>query len=325
MPPAPLGRDTFRGSRSLYLALRDDILLEDTAQKLTVRSVSTGRAIRELDQSEHAFTDLPFFLADDAKRAVLLDNRRQEINVWDVTTGMLIHSKLPKADRVIHQLIGLSADGREAYAILTGIKAGDTYHDLPIEGIHAIRLEDGHVELRVRHLIKFSGYILPPITAHRRIFLDDRAWDLKTGAEVGSYPWKHVDAVSPNGRFAAGFEVEDEIRYRVALWDVQAKKKLGVLPRLAASAGALTFSPDGKLLAVGGRRDWNSEQLPPGRRREPPPLFTGWSPPGRAGRANHIEDRVLLIYDAQTLKRFHTLAFPVYPPDSNEVPDPEVP
>ena len=46
---------------------------------------------------------------------------------------MLIHSKLPKADWVIHQLIGLSADGREAYAILTGIKAGDTYHDLPIE------------------------------------------------------------------------------------------------------------------------------------------------------------------------------------------------
>jgi WD40 repeat protein len=290
-------------------AVAGDLLVEDTAKRLTVWEISTGRKVRELDQSEHAYGD-QFRLTDDGKRLVALNPARQELNVWDVTTGKLVHSKLPGADRVIHQLIGLSADGREAYAILTGIKAGDTYSDLPIEGIHAIRLEDGHVELRVRHPIKFNGYIVPPITADRRVFLDDRAWDLTTGKETGQYPWDHLDAVSPDGRLALAFHANPEVGWQIAVWDVAARLRLGLLPQLAFAPGpaSAAFSPDGRLLALGGWRVWD-----------------GQSRPDAARSAAHFDNRALVLYDAQTQKRVRTLAFPVWPPDSQEIPPVDFP
>jgi len=43
------------------------------------------------------------------------------------------------------------------------------------------------------------------------------------------------------------------------------------------------------------------------------------------GAAPYVDDRVLLLYDVQTRKRVRTLAFPVYPSDSKDVPNQEIP
>ncbi|HJZ93734.1 MAG TPA: WD40 repeat domain-containing protein [Gemmataceae bacterium] len=321
LPPAPIGRHTF-GSPQAHLLVRvsvaEDLLVDDTEKKFTVRQISTGRTVLVLDQSEHTYGD-QFHLASDAKRVVALNAQRQELNVWDVGSGQLIHTKLPKTDRQVAHLIGLSADGAEAYLIFAGIKDGDRYTDLPPDGIYAMNLETGSVKLRVKHRLRADPGFRAVITAERKLFIKDRSWDLKTGLEAGPYPWDHVDAVSPDGRFAASMEADKQDGRRVAIWDVSAKKKIGLLPKLAFRTGgaAIAFSPDGKLVAVGGLRDWKFGSGPD---------YRSWTPANFVyGKAVHVENRVLVLYDMQALKRVRTLAFPVYPPDSQEVPQVDFP
>lgn len=288
-------------------AVAGDVLVEDTQQKLTVRQISTGRKVRDLDQSEHAYGD-PFWLSDDGTRLVAFNLRRQEFNVWDVGTGKLAHTKLPKTDRWVEEVFAISADGMEVYAVLAGIKDENGYRDLPRDGVYAVRLDTGAVERRVEHPTEYGRAHRWPVTADRRVFIDDRAWDLRTGKEYGPYPWDQLDAVSPDGRYAAA--VVGPFVGTVALWDVPAKRRLGYLPRLEVDTGfgKLTFSPDGTLLAVGGRRHWH------------------WSwTQGMDRYTTYFEDRVLLLYEVGTRKRIRTLAFPVYPPDSKDVPNPEIP
>jgi hypothetical protein len=94
----------------------------------------------------------------------------------------------------------------------------------------------------------------------------------------------------------------------MAIWDVASKTKLGLLPQLRFLPVTKAFSPDGRFLALGGSRVWKEawfQMIGPG--------------------TSHFEDRVLVLYDVATLKRVRTLAFPVWPPDSQAIPEVDFP
>jgi len=78
---------------------------------------------------------------------------------------------------------------------------------------------------------------------------DVRICDSLTGKEVFDVgPKIHCTAVSPDGRWVA-LGLHDGA---VGLWDIAAGKAHAALPGHVAPVAALTFSPDGRLLASGG-------------------------------------------------------------------------
>ena len=64
--------------------------------------------------------------------------------------------------------------------------------------------------------------------------------------------WPFVVKVSPNGTHLSATVFHQE-KHQVVLWDLRAGRDLGPIDGLEADAGALAFSPDGKMLCVGTR------------------------------------------------------------------------
>lgn len=327
--PAKLGRQTFSGGGPfLWAAVAGDLLVDNIGGKLTVREISTGRTVRVLDQSEHVDANERFFLTPDGKRLVAFNVPRQELNIWDVTTGKLVGLAIPKTDHQANEMLGVSADGAEAYVLFASIRTPDgevRSHD--IEGVHAVNLKTGTVDLRVKRTLRYGADMRLVSAADGRAFFGDEVWDLCTGKKLSTGPWKNPCVVDPAGKLLVELSYSANMReYRLTVYDVASKAELGRLPKLAMdgwSAG-VAFSPDRKYLAIGGSRDWESDRLPRDRRRPQPIGIIGHSAPYEP-IFRHIEDRALVLYDVATQKRVCTPAFPIWPLDSDEVPDPEVP
>jgi WD40 repeat protein len=77
-------------------------------------------------------------------------------------------------------------------------------------------------------------------------------WDVESGqrtftlGEPGEFAKSQV-ALSPDGRWLAG----DHTTSSVAVWDVEHRRRLFVLPEEHGPIAHLTWSPDGSRLAVG--------------------------------------------------------------------------
>src|SRR4029453_15566783 len=104
-------------------------------------------------------------------------------------------------------------------------------------------------------LLRAAAYRIAPTGEARRSLLDGLAGQPFSGALTGTGGTVFDVAFSANGRFLAS-----EGNGRVRLWDIQRRKLLAAtsllnLPEQVetdATRGGVAFSPDGRILAIGG-------------------------------------------------------------------------
>lgn len=89
-------------------------------------------------------------------------------------------------------------------------------------------------------------------------------WDVRSGKEITTLPadgYVASLAFSPNGKLLAGGSDGKSVSggtFVTTLWNVQNVKEITVVARLTPGGGSVCFSPDGRILATGGRL-WDVE------------------------------------------------------------------
>ena len=166
----------------------------------------------------------------------------QTIRVWDVATGKLKrqlqgHENYVKSLEVSPDgnfLISATADPREDVRVWD-INTGDCVRRVPGGG----------------RLVQF----LPDLTTV--VIVSDTKianYDMATGGPLGEFPEVRIPlAISPDGKQLAAIRRQDA--EKIVLFATETGKEIAELPGLTSDPAVSRFSPDGKLLAIAGRRE----------------------------------------------------------------------
>ncbi len=96
-----------------------------------------------------------------------------------------------------------------------------------------------------------------------------RVWDQATGAELATLPATWPTDLSPDGRLLASGSSFTE--HKIALWDIEQKKRLAVLAEHYEPVSKIGFSPDGAWLASASKNTVQLSPVPEAPASAPPP------------------------------------------------------
>lgn len=261
LPPGALAR---MGSVQLrhekaYLAFSaDGKTLISAGRDATVRfwDMATGRQLRQtrlhLPKPSPRRRDSTIAgLSPDGKVVAAFDE--EAFHLYDATTGEKLR-RLPAADFAYKSSLTFSADGKRLAALVSGDKIAIRLWELPTGKERFHLLEKPNEVLSC--ILSPDGKLLAFRTADEMVHLLDTA----TGRELAKAPGKGWElwcfAFSPDGKLLAAATNSDG-KATVTLWETAGLKKRATLQplalrELAIEAPYLTFSPDGKLLVLGG-------------------------------------------------------------------------
>jgi len=176
----------------------------------------------------------------------------QTIRIWDVATGKLKH-KL-KGHKNYVKALEMSPDGNFLLSATADPKEDVRVWDVNT-GDQVRAIEGGG------RLVQF----LPDRTTVVIVSEEKIAhYDMATGAPTGEFPAVRIPlALSPDGKQLAAIRRQNA--ETIILFATKTGKEIAELPGLTSYPVAVRFSPDGKLLAVAGRREefvrvWDIEQ-----------------------------------------------------------------
>jgi WD40 repeat protein len=221
----------------------------DRDNAISVRDSQTNKILMEFVASVGYAT--PAF-APDGKTLVLVDDKKKEMQVWDVralkprlilpTPESAVGHYVDTGDEYLRYCVRFSPNSKQ---LLMGTRGGkihrwdlETRKELPALGKHLADVVTVHASPEGKFLVstESNGLI--------------RRWDTVAQREIsdlGNYQGGTHAVLSPDGHLAA---VSDG-RGRVDLWDMRSAKILHTLRREGPAVSALTFTPDGKTLAIG--------------------------------------------------------------------------
>ncbi len=166
----------------------------------------------------------------------------QTIRIWDMATGKLRHELKGHEDYV--KALEISPDGNFLISA-----AADPKEDVRVWDVHT-----GDLVRKVAGGGKLVQF-LPDLTT-LVIVSDEKIvnYDMATGGPLAEFPEVRIPlALSPDGKQLAAVRKLDADK--LILFDTATGKEMLELPGLTANPAAVRFSPDGKLLAVAGRRE----------------------------------------------------------------------
>jgi WD40 repeat protein len=281
-----------------------------------VWEVPSGRELLRLGpniQAEH-------FLRFSADGKALTGGQRDCIESWELATGKRLRSWRPWKDGPPRREDGQETEACDGCALSPDGRfvAWEITHRIGKDGTfapHALRVCDAATGKLLYQLDRSSDeFACPTFSPDGRLLVTGcqmiRLWDAASGRYLGAvtddYRGAGTRAFSPDGRALASADGGV-----VFLWDVKARAKLRQWEFLdqpsAGSLGPLAFSPDGKLLAIGGEKKILLRQVNTGKDRpalpgiREPVSRLAFSPDGRALTAY---GRQRTPYDQQTICRW---------------------
>ncbi|HEX5271868.1 MAG TPA: WD40 repeat domain-containing protein, partial [Gemmataceae bacterium] len=266
----PLGKDVRRvvwspdGKLMASQALRSEPRKDggegemDWFSTVRVWDAATGKEVTSLGELKNSGLISIAFSPDGATLALSFFRQIEEgtkFELWDARKGELKKTFEMDYGRVVPR-VAFAPDGKT----LAVLYAGDTDRDRKLEDLNggvrlfdvttgkAVRTIRGHKHMAICLAFSPDGKLLA--TGGSQNDNDIRVWDVATGKELHRIETdRAVQAVafSPDGKVLLGGE---GARGTIASWDVVSGKRLRSLKYVMDDILTLTFSHDGKFLAV---------------------------------------------------------------------------
>lgn len=268
-----------------------------------------------MDGSVQTFTGNGDSAAFSPDGQYLLTGENAVLRLWDVATGEQLREFIGHTEYVT--ALTFSPDGRY---ILSG-SADKTVRMWDVETGEEIRQFVGHTDLIQMGTVAFSPDGRYIITGS-----DDttvRLWDIETGEEIRRFTGHRMPvfgaAFSPDGRYVATSSWDTTVR----LWDAATGDELRQYPRHNSWAAQIAFSSDGRYLLNSGPFVVRLSDVETGEtiREYQAQLsraleFPSFSPDGRYVLASDRDNKLALLWDAETGELVRTFDGRVFDPDA---------
>lgn len=222
----------------------------EEAEKLPAGAIARFGELAPEDSRTYGGTYRVLFTRDN--RRLITRNLSQDIMVWDVEAGHLLHTLRGHEDRVA--AVGVAPNGN--FLVSAAADPGEEVRFWDLATGFQVRSVPGGA--RLVHFMPDNTTVM--LVTETRI----AHYDLPTGVTLGEFPEVRIPlAISPNGQLLAAIRRLDDDK--IVLIDTTTGQEKHILPGLTGNPAAVSFSPDGKLLAASARREelvrlWDIEQ-----------------------------------------------------------------